>query len=182
MAQIQSFLPLIGESPKCLVLGSIPGIASIEQQQYYGHPRNAFWPIMQNYFQWPSELNYAQRTTALTQNGVALWDVLSACERVGSLDSAIKPGSMIVNNIAALLDEHASIQAVLLNGGKAAKEFKRHVTLCGENAPKVFQLPSTSPAYAAMPYIEKQRQWHKALDDFHYNIEIASPIDAQELN
>lgn len=157
----QSFSAALIGRPKVLILGSIPGQVSLKQQQYYAHPRNAFWPIVCDYFELAVEQPYEARLQGVLEKGVALWDVLQQCERPGSLDGSIVNGTQVPNPIDKLLEATPSIKAVLLNGGTAAKHFKRAFP---NAAQKVCNLPSTSPANAAMPLAEKKRRWHAALD------------------
>jgi len=162
MARIASFAPAIPTAPRALVLGSMPGVASLKAGQYYGHPRNAFWPLMQALFAVPSRAPYAERLAALGEAGVALWDVLAECERAGSLDSAIAPASVAVNDITGLLANHAGLRVIALNGGTAARLFDRHVApALGARlaAMRVLRLPSTSPAHAARSFMEKADAW-----------------------
>jgi hypoxanthine-DNA glycosylase len=165
MNVIESFDVTYAGKPKALVLGSIPGVASLEAVQYYAHPRNGFWPIMTSYFGIDPELTYEQRLSLLTGKGVALWDVLQQCERKGSLDSAIVKGTIQVNPIEQWLQSVGGVSLIILNGGKAAKEFNKHVLpkLNTDNL-VVAEMPSTSPAYAAMKFEEKRKRWHCALN------------------
>lgn len=156
----QSFDSLASPAAKILILGSMPGIASLQQQQYYAHPRNAFWPIMQQVFAWPN-LDYAARCQALINEKIALWDVLRSCRRRGSLDSDIENSSLEVNNFQAFFNQHPDITTVLCNGGKAAQLLKRHVEVPSNIY--VQQLPSTSPAHAAMSFQVKLEKWRTAL-------------------
>jgi hypoxanthine-DNA glycosylase len=162
---VRSFSAAYSGQPKVLVLGSIPGVASLEAVQYYAHPRNSFWPIMADYFGFDAGLPYEQRLAVLNQHGVALWDVLQQCERQGSLDSAIRKHSIQVNPILEFARSLGSLQLIMLNGGKASSEFDKYFLepLKAEGVRSI-SLPSTSPAFAAMPMLEKQRQWHDALD------------------
>lgn len=155
MPRVTSFPPAHGPAPRALVLGSMPGVASLAAGQYYAHPRNAFWPLMEALFGVPAVLPYPARVDALLARGVALWDVLAACEREGSLDADIAPGSIVVNPIAAWLEANPSVRVIGLNGGAAARVFDRHVSV---GVVRVLRLPSTSPAYAR-PFTEKQRAW-----------------------
>ncbi|MEJ2043948.1 MAG: DNA-deoxyinosine glycosylase [Reinekea sp.] len=165
MSAIESFAAVSGERPRILILGSIPGVASLNAVQYYAHPRNAFWSIMAAYFGFSASLGYAERLMQLQKNGVALWDVLQRCERPGSLDSAIKQETIEVNPIDQLVTECPSLKGILLNGGKAGKEFnKAFPELAAHPDIKVRIMPSTSPAYAAMPMAEKTKRWHQELD------------------
>jgi hypoxanthine-DNA glycosylase len=165
---IQSFDAESSLEPKVLILGSIPGVASLNAQQYYAHPRNAFWPIMSSFFSFDGLAPYAQRLAALLTNQVALWDVLAAAEREGSLDSAIITSSQIVNPIDEFALAHTSLKAVLLNGGKAAASFKKAFQYSESlNDISIHLLPSTSPAYAAMKQETKMQQWHDVLNLYY---------------
>ena len=164
MAVISSFALQSASAPDVLVLGSIPGVASLQAVQYYAHPRNAFWPVMAEFFDFDRDLAYPQRLATLLQQGVALWDVLQRCERQGSLDSAIQSTSIQVNPIADWIKQNPQLRLVLLNGGKAATEFRKHFAELTELPNLDIQaMPSTSPAYAAMPYDVKKQRWHAAL-------------------
>lgn len=164
MSRVQSFDAVVGERPLALVLGSMPGTVSLSAVQYYAHPRNAFWPIVLRYFETPEDVGYEQRLAVVKENGLALWDVLHSCERLGSLDSAIHRKTEQANDVQGLLQHFPSIRTVLLNGTKAAKTYHRVFSQAGfYHRVNAIALPSTSPAYAAMPYREKQAQWHLAL-------------------
>lgn len=157
--------PIIGTRPRLLLLGSMPGSASLLEQRYYAHPRNLFWPFMQQLFGIPVELGYQQRCQWLTAQGIALWDVIARCERPGSLDSAIKKSSVICNAIPQLLEAEPQIRKICFNGAKAAEEFKRHLlpVLQHRSDIKYVQLPSSSPAHASQSTEQKLALWAKAL-------------------
>lgn len=159
--------PAIGEEPGILILGSMPSVASLEKQQYYGHPRNAFWRLMAqlNGFEWQDD--YARNVAEVSRRGIAIWDVIGECERPGSLDSAIVKGSERLNPIPQLLHQNPGIQRIALNGGTAAGLFRRHClpALQAEKY-RIFNLPSTSPANARMSFEEKCRQWQPLMDPF----------------
>ena len=91
---VQSFPPLVAPGCRVLVLGSMPSVASLDRQEYYGHARNAFWPLMAGLFGFDATAPYEARCLALTSAGVAVWDVLHACVRPGSLDSSIRAGML----------------------------------------------------------------------------------------
>lgn len=138
-----------------LILGSMPGAASLAAGQYYAHPRNAFWPIMGALCGAGPELAYPARLARLGAAGIALWDVLAACEREGSLDTAIRAPR--ANDVAALFAAQPGIAAVFFNGAAAERLFRRHVRLAV--TPALVRLPSTSPAYAAMGFAAKCEAW-----------------------
>jgi len=147
-------LPISGTEPRILILGSFPGILSLERQEYYGNPKNRFWAVMEELFAIPGSLPYRERTALLTRRGIALWDVVSSCERVGSADNRIK--NPVPNDITGFIRQHPTIQLIALNGGTAGRLYRRLAD--GPYLPSVV-LPSTSPAYAAMPFEEKVRVW-----------------------
>jgi hypoxanthine-DNA glycosylase len=159
MHQVESFAPITNPSAKILILGSMPGVASLKANQYYAHPRNAFWPIMGTILNFDATLPYPERINALKEGGVALWDVLQQCERPGSLDNAIKSGSRIVNDFDSFFQQHPHIQTIAFNGAEAEKTFKKHV-LTTQDIPtaSLIRLPSTSPAHT-LPLIEKLAAW-----------------------
>src|SRR5690606_21140289 len=143
--------PSVGAECRVLVLGSMPGDASLQAAHYYAHPRNRFWPLMASLCGFAADLPYDLRMQALHEPRVGLWDVIGQCERRGSLDASIVRGSEVANPVADLLVAHRSIVAIALNGGKAAEAFRRHIAsgLPQAYRPAVFALPSTSPANAA---------------------------------
>lgn len=164
-ARVQSFAPIARPDARVLVLGSMPGVASLKAQQYYGHPRNAFWTIVAALFGFDALSPYTQRVLALQQHGVAVWDVLASCERPGSLDSAIAPASVVPNDFAEFFRRHRAITRVCFNGAAAATMYQRHVAPQVVLAPEVqlIRLPSTSAAHAGMPIDEKCRLWRQHL-------------------
>lgn len=169
--QICSFDALVDGRTRVLILGSIPGVASLQAVQYYAHPRNAFWAIMAELFKFPPELNYAERCDRLATQGVGLWDTLRSCERPGSLDSAIVETSIEANDFSGLLSAYPLIGAIFFNGAKSEQVFKRKVVpLMHENNPTLLgllhleRLPSTSPANAGTPYSAKLQAWSSVSD------------------
>lgn len=162
----RAFPPIIGQQPRLLILGSMPGEGSLRAGEYYGHRRNAFWPILCALLGVPADAPYPVRTAALLAHGIALWDVIAACARPGSLDSAIRPGSVQVNDFGALFGAHPTLRRVAFNGGTAEREYRRRV-LPALDAPArdltLLRLPSTSPAHAGMPYAAKRAAWGRLL-------------------
>jgi hypoxanthine-DNA glycosylase len=160
MTLIHSFPPIADASARILILGSMPGEESLRAQQYYAHPRNAFWRLMGDLFDAGPELPYGKRTQQLKKAGVALWDVLASCMRKGSLDSAIAADSIIANDFQAFFASHRNITRVFFNGTKAEHSFRKHVLPTLTAQPLQFtRLPSTSPAHAARSHAQKRTEW-----------------------
>jgi hypoxanthine-DNA glycosylase len=159
--------PPIGDArARVLVLGSLPGRKSLEMQEYYAQPYNAFWRIMGALFGAGPELVYAARLERLRTHGVAVWDVLQAGEREGSLDSAIVPASIVVNDFGAFFARHPRVRSICFNGRTAAGLYRRRVVplLAPEwAAVETRVLPSTSPAYASLTLEQKLALWSAAL-------------------
>ncbi len=169
MSPCNSFPPIIDQAAKVIVLGSIPGIASLKQQQYYAHPRNAFWYILSRYFNVEIAASYEARIELLSRHNVALWDVLCSCERSGSLDVNIESGTIAINDFSALYEEKNRIRAVLFNGAKAEAIYRRHVLpslATKHQSLQLFRLPSTSPAMASLTKEEKYQVWSNVLSRF----------------
>lgn len=161
MAAVNSFPPLSRVDARILILGSMPGVRSLAEQQYYAHPRNSFWPIMSTLFG-PIDLSdYRQKKSLLINHQIALWDVLEQCYRPGSLDAAIDPNSLACNDFNSFFKRHPGLTHIYFNGASADKFFTRHVTptLDVGNRLVYQRLPSTSPAHAAMTLTEKTEHW-----------------------
>lgn len=162
MNKIEGFPPIAAKNAKILILGTMPSEASLQKQQYYGHARNAFWPIMQAIFAMPVGLDYQQHKAMLIDNAVAVWDVLQSCQRPGSLDANIEPSSIQPNDFETFFAGHRQIQQVFFNGGMAEKLYKKYVlpTIKHEFAHLQYQrLPSTSPAFASLTWQQKAQAW-----------------------
>jgi hypoxanthine-DNA glycosylase len=158
MSQVESFPPIVSDNSKVLILGSMPGEASLKAGRYYAHPRNAFWPIMGALFGAEPSLPYQERLARLQAAGVALWDSLKACVRPGSLDASIT--DEVPNDFPAFFASHPRITHIYFNGSKAEAVFRRHALPLLRNDSHIFtRLPSTSPAHAAMPLDDKVRAW-----------------------
>lgn len=145
-----------------LVLGSMPGQVSLSAGEYYAHPRNSFWAIMAALFGGEAGAAYGARKKLLLENRVALWDVIGSCRRKGSLDTAIEPRSVQVNDFASFFREHPHVHRVYFNGLRAEQEFRRHVMkpLAGQLAGlNLVRLPSTSPAMASLGFAQKLEAW-----------------------
>src|SRR6516164_7504873 len=157
MYRVQSFSPIVSQQSKLVILGSMPGEASLKAGQYYAHPRNAFWHIMGELFDAGPSLPYQERVAILQSIGVALWDSLQACIRRGSLDASIK--EEVANDFPALFAKYPNITHVFFNGSKAERSFLRHTTTLSEDRHVFARLPSTSPAHAAMRLEAKVQAW-----------------------
>ena len=143
-----------------LILGNAPSVLSLASQQYYGNPRNAFWHIAGELFGFDPAAPYAERTAALVARGVAVWDVLRACRRVGSLDSAVERDSMVPNDFDEFFDAHPDITRVFFTGGGAEANYRRLVRVDADVT--YARLPSTSPAHT-MPIATKLAAWHEIM-------------------
>lgn len=160
----RGFPPVLGRAPRVLILGSLPGRASLAAGEYYAQPRNAFWKIMGAVCGASPALAYADRLTRLQRAGIALWDVLHAAERPGSLDADIVAASEQLNDIAGLLQRHPTITLVACNGQKAAASLSRHVVpALPEGRIAMVTLPSTSAAHATLGFDDKLERWRAAL-------------------
>jgi TDG/mug DNA glycosylase family protein len=162
MTKIYSFLPLQNDSAQRLILGTMPGKASLIAQQYYAHPRNHFWGFITSLLELPPTLSYAERCAALIDHRIALWDVLKACVRSGSLDADIEESSLEANDFRTFLAAHPQIRHIYFNGAKAEALWRRHVQPqlpARHSAITTLRLPSTSPANASIPLTEKLKQW-----------------------
>ncbi len=164
MELLQAFAPIAEPDARLLILGSMPGVMSLDQQRYYAHPHNQFWPIMLDLLGLDPQLDYEARCPALTGAGIALWDVLKNCRRTGSLDSAIDRSSIVANDFNAFLESHPAITQIAFNGATAERLFRQHVlpTLKG-GAPPMLRLPSSSPANAGLSRGLKLEAWRSRL-------------------
>ncbi len=151
---LQGLAPVAGPGTRLLVLGSFPGEASLAAQQYYGHPRNQFWPILGAL--WGPELlalPYAERLAAMQAHGLGLWDVYARCRREGSLDSAIEAAEL--NDLPGLAARLPALRAIAHNGGESARAMRITRAL----GVPVVRLPSTSPANASWSFARKLEAW-----------------------
>jgi TDG/mug DNA glycosylase family protein len=155
----QGFPPVARPDARVLILGSMPGVASLEAGQYYAFPRNVFWKIMGDLLGAGPQLDYLSRLQKLKDHHIALWDVIHTCFRPGSLDSAISETGMDTNDFNDFFKAHPHISHVYFNGQKGADLFKKRVMpgLAGDY--EYLVLPSTSPANAAKSYAAKLEAW-----------------------
>ena len=169
MSRISGFPPISNKQAKVLILGSMPSEMSILKQQYYGHRRNAFWPIILSLFGQPTDFDktsYGQRKQLLINNNIAVWDVLQSCYREGSLDAAIKMDSIKTNDFLDFFSTHTKILTVCFNGAKAEAVYRKFVLPHIKNQfgqLKYIKLPSTSPAYASITLKQKTVAWSDSL-------------------
>ncbi|MGH3967422.1 MAG: DNA-deoxyinosine glycosylase [Mycobacterium sp.] len=155
-ALLEGFPPVVDDSARILILGSFPSVQSLAARQYYANRRNAFWPITAELFDFDETAPYRTRLAALQSHGIALWDVLHKCRRVGSADSKIDRNSLVINDFGQLLAGCPGITKVFFNGQTAATLFQR---LVRADPPLCYRvLPSTSPA-RAMRAGEKLAAW-----------------------
>lgn len=159
----RGFPPVAREDARVLILGSLPSEASLRAGEYYAHPRNAFWKIMQVIA--GAQGGYAARCDALQARGIAVWDVLSSSVRPGSLDADIDMNSAVPNDFEHFFARHEDIRLVCFNGRKAQQIFQRRVQpSLSEPGPGFALLPSTSPAHAALTFEEKLATWRGIIE------------------
>lgn len=161
MSACKSFAPIADEDSRILILGSMPGIKSLEQQEYYAHPQNRFWRLLALLLQEEVPQDYAAKQALLHKHHVALWDTLGYCERDGSLDSNIK--NEAPNAVVELAGELPHLRAVVCNGGKAGAAFKKYFAKKMPERVQVFYLPSTSPANARLCLEDLAEHWQVIL-------------------
>ena len=158
-AVLEGLAPVVDAHTRLIVLGSFPGVASLQAQQYYGHPRNHFWPILSAL--WGIDLlnaPYAARLVEARRRGLGVWDVYASCRREGSLDSAIEQAQL--NDLASLRRRAPGLRAIVHNGGESARAMA-HTRALGL---PVQRLPSTSPANASWSFERKLAAWRAAFE------------------
>lgn len=164
MNRIHSFSPIIDENSEILILGSVPGVKSLQMKQYYAHPQNQFWQIMFHLFDEEFSQDYETRLSLLEKNKIALWDVIESCERKGSKDTNIK--TEIDNNILELIENHQNIKIIFCNGQKSHKNLMK---ILGKNFRlPIVVLPSTSPLHT-IDFEEKLNRWKEIRNFGLYN-------------
>lgn len=160
MPHVKSFAPIENADAKILILGSMPGEASLRAGQYYAHPRNLFWHIMEKLLNTNPDLPYSQRVQALKSARIALWDVLRSCRRKGSMDSNIDNGSLTPNDLVTFFQRHPKITHIFFNGAKAEECYRKYVQpIAGIERIEYLRLPSTSPANASISFERKLEAW-----------------------
>jgi hypoxanthine-DNA glycosylase len=162
MPTLHGLPPIENPDARVLILGSMPGGASLRQARYYAHPQNLFWVLMGRFVGASPSLPYEARVERLRAAGIALWDVIARCEREGSLDSAIR--AAVANDFAGFFALHPSLRAILFNGAAAEATFLRQVPASVVPAGvRLVRLPSTSPANRAVAADDKALAWGTAL-------------------
>lgn len=156
--------PNIDKNCKVLILGSMPGVKSLEEQQYYAHPQNRFWPMMAYLLKEELPMDYPAKLSMLLRHHIALWDSIGSCEREGSLDSAIRNEKG--NDFSALLQDYPKIRTICFNGGKSAQTFKRYNKELMKRRDIAFHaMPSTSPANARWRLPMLEETWGNVLTE-----------------
>ena len=166
MALVHSFEPIIGREPRIVILGSMPGVVSLQAVQYYANPRNAFWAIISELFAIDLDCSYQLRVEQISHLPLILWDTLKACHRQGSLDSKILKQQIEANDISGLVEQYSGLRAIAFNGAASEKYFnqlEKH-RLPASHQLELIKLPSTSPANAAMNFDQKLAAWRQLLD------------------
>jgi len=159
-ARVRSFAPIEDRNARVLILGSMPGLASLAAGQYYAHPQNAFWRIISELLQCDPASAYPARVAALKSARIALWDVLQSCTRAGSLDASIERDTQVANDFRTFFRKHGKIGHLFFNGAKAEACFRKHVAgKINTGSIEFVRLPSTSPANASMSFARKLRAW-----------------------
>jgi len=164
MPRVHCFAPIEDPSATVLILGSMPGKASLAAGEYYAHPRNVFWTIVGELIGAHPGLPYQDRLKILRCSGIALWDVLGSCVRTGSLDSRIEADSATPNDFKSFFLRHPDIARVFFNGVKAEQCYMKYVHPSLKSVPLQYQrLPSTSPANAGITYGQKLLAWKSVI-------------------
>ncbi len=158
MNNCKSFAPSIDNNSKVLILGSMPGVKSLEEQQYYAHPQNRFWKVMGHILGEPNldEFDYDSKLKTLLKNNIALWDTIKSCRREGSLDSDIQ--NETPNDIRKLLKNYPNIKKICLNGNKSYSAFKKYFPDLLKKY-SCQKMPSTSPANARYSLEKLVEKW-----------------------
>jgi len=165
MTRLHGFKPIEDRNARALILGSMPGSASLAAGQYYAHSQNAFWRIISQLLRLDLTSSYEVRAQALKSARIALWDVLQSCVREGSLDTMIKRDTQIANDFQTFFKTHTNITHIYFNGTKAEHYFMRYVVHnIDSRAISFLRLPSTSPAYAAMTFEQKLSAWRALVE------------------
>ena len=154
--RLQGLAPVFDAETRLIVLGSFPSVASLQAQRYYAHPQNHFWKLLGALWGLPmTDMPYPERIDVLRAHGLGVWDVYAACEREGSLDSAIRNAQL--NDLPGLRARCPRLEAVAHNGGESFRH-ARHTRALGL---PVYRLPSSSPANASWSFARKLAAWRE---------------------
>jgi len=158
--KVLSLVPIINQNSQVLILGSMPGVQSLDKQEYYANPRNHFWRILTTIFDHEETGDYGVRISMLYENKIALWDVIHSCQRIGSLDSSIQ--DEVPNDFQKLLTSYPNIKYIIFNGGKAYEVFKKQIGFSSFSDINFIKLPSTSPTPGknVKSFEEKIKEWN----------------------
>ncbi len=161
---VHSLGPIIDDDAVILILGSMPGVMSLNRNEYYANPRNHFWAILYKIFEEPETTDYSERKAFLKAHRLALWDVIGSCKREGSSDSSIT--EIEVNDIEGLLSRHTGIKLIILNGSKAEATYRRYVHMNRIDSVEAIRAPSTSPVPGrnVKSYEEKLQDWKQIVE------------------
>ena len=168
MSRLHGLAPLVSPATRLLVLGSFPGVRSLQLQQYYAHPQNQFWTILRQLWPqagWPADGNYGQRCACALAQGLGIWDVYASCERSGSLDSAIRQAQL--NDFPGLLRQCPQLTGIAHNGGESYRHARAVAQALADagltDRVQIHKLPSTSPANASWSLPRKLAAWRQVL-------------------
>ena len=170
MSRLQGLAPLVSSATRVLVLGSFPGVRSLQLQQYYAHPQNHFWPMARSLWPqapWPADGDYAARCACALAQGLGIWDVYASCQREGSLDSEIRDAQL--NDFPGLLRQCPWLTGIAHNGGEShrhARAVEQSLAQAGlANRVQIHKLPSTSPANASWSLERKLTAWRAVMQE-----------------
>ncbi len=161
--RIIGFEPIARSDAMLLILGTMPSVASLEDQFYYAHPRNAFWQIQARILNEPIPVTHDEKRGLLIRHNIALWDVAKSCVRPGSLDGDIR--DVIPNDFSALFARCQRIRKILFNGTTAQKLYEKHVRILPEGC-AFSRMPSTSPAYT-LKFERKVELWREGMEGYY---------------
>ena len=163
MTRVHSIEPIIGRNPRIIILGSMPGIISINAAQYYANPRNLFWTVLAELYGMDIECSYESRVQQIRELPIILWDTLKSCHREGSLDSRILNTDIEANDVVGLLERYQTVQAIAFNGAASEKHFNKLIRpqLSADLNIELLKMPSTSPANAGMKLDQKLELWRR---------------------
>lgn len=148
--------PVVGADARVLLLGSFPSERSLADREYYANRRNQFWTLLGTVFDFDAQASYPERIAAAKSHGVALWDVVHSCRRMGSMDAKIDRKTLVVNELTPLLHRHPTIERIFVNGLTAFELFERHA----DTALPAVRLPSSSGALP-MSFTDKLTRWRE---------------------